>query len=162
MITGIDPQPTVIAFCTIKDQDIFECKEIRLKKKSAFKNAQDWQIYLYKAVKEVFEFIDDKSPIFIEQQRGRINSILEQTILIESLSRKRATRVLHPLTWKRLTNTKCMKDHTLNKREAERKVLHRLREFERKKGLSESKVPHNMCDAILIAEAGKEFLSRSS
>ncbi len=174
VIVGIDPQPRLLAVhvrCKNFNGELntFDWFKHYLQKKSRFDNAQAWQEYIYHECYTILKqvklnvSIKLKSPptlVVIEQQKGRVNSIVEQSLLVSCKVLDLPCLILHPTTWKKRANVPCMHDHKRNKQVVEEMVMPYLYRY-RNSNVKEDR-DHDMCDAFKISEAGENsFLSLS-
>lgn len=171
VIVGIDPQPRLLAVhVRCKDQNghlnTFDWFKHYLQKKSRFDNAQAWQEYIYqesyKVLNEVKMNVSAKlkkvpTLVVVEQQKGRVNSIVEQSLLVACKVLLLPCLILHPTTWKKRSNVPCMHDHRKNKLAVEELVLPYLFEY-RKSNVKEDR-DHDLCDAFKISEAGEKSIA---
>jgi uncharacterized iron-regulated protein len=159
MILGIDPQRTLIAtHLRGVDGKTADWRTFYLKKKSAFKGAQSWQTYIHE---KCFEILEDYATyhhirlVVIEQQRGRINSIIEQSLLVCCMALELEASIMHPLKWKSLSGVSCKGSNKKNKDHVEQMVSSALEEYFSQKGEKLPKRIHDLCDAYLLSEAGR-------
>lgn len=108
LIVGIDPQPTCLGFCVrgLNMKPNYNCAY--LKKKQSFTKSSLWQEYLYEFCSN---FIDELvethrrhgviTTVVVEQQRGRVNSLIEATLYALFKIKLHGAKVLlvHPATW---------------------------------------------------------------
>jgi hypothetical protein len=158
MILGIDPQPTVLGF-HLRDAkgDTKDWKALFLKKKSSFKGAQAWQEYVYAICQDTIEnySVDHKiSLVVIEQQRGRVNSIIEQSLLISCIAVGLPARTLHPVKWKKLVGLSLKGSNAKNKKESCDKIADQLKSHFMRTGEMLPNRIHDLCDAFYISLAG--------
>jgi len=169
---GIDPQPDNISICAIKHQvDHYNLKQLhyvsviywvkhKLKLKTTFNKAEDWQRYVINETRNVFDKLSkhiskyNYKTVFIsvEQQRGRVNSLIEQTLFTVSMSHNYETHSTGPMLWKSLINMKRLGSNTNNKIEAKTLVLPIYEQWVQCKIDKKFRV-HDLCDAYLIAWA---------
>jgi len=169
-IVGIDPQPTLFAVqCKTLDGIILAWFNIHLKKKARFDSAQLWQEYIYQ---ESHALITKTIPthcyamlggyqkpdlVTIEQQKGRVCSIIETSLLNVCLQENIPAWIANAMCWKRKTNTPCTKYHYQNKKVVEKIVEPILNEYftpEELEEIKKSKRKHDLCDANQITDAG--------
>lgn len=182
-IVGIDPQPTLLA---VHVRDNFDATIAWFKhyfqKKCRFDNAQKWQEHIYDETSNVLQ---QKIPLIIkakfsylslqqcvpryvavEQQKGRVNSIIEQTVLCLCKHAKIEVLILHPMTWKKHTNIPKTGNNKKNKEAVEKIVKPKLQEYiqtstdlhdtEQLNIVDWDKTKerlHDLCDADKISEA---------
>ncbi len=170
VIVGIDPQPRLLAVhVRCKDcngnLDTFDWFKLYLQKKCRFENAQAWQEYIYQESHKMLSEVKMnvmaklKKPltlVVVEQQKGRVNSIVEQSLLVACKVLALPCLILHPTTWKKRTNVPCMQDHRKNKLAVEQLVLPTLFEY-RKSNVKEDR-DHDLCDAFKLSEAGEKSI----
>ncbi len=169
VIVGIDPQPRLLAVhVRVKDGnlDTFNWFKHYLQKKSRFDNAQAWQEYIYQesysVLKQVKMDVTAKlkrpmSLVVVEQQKGRVNSIVEQSLLVACKVLELPCLILHPTTWKKRSNIPCMGDNKKNKLAVEKVVLPYLFRY-RNSEIKEDR-DHDLCDAFKISEAGENSIA---
>jgi len=167
VVVGIDPQPNNISYCaTAIDQRatlpvvwVMVC----LKQRSAFNTAQEWQRYIIDQVHGIFKDLQNNRQIkikcvCIEQQKGRVNSIIEQTLFCISLGYNFNTIIVHPRKWKSFHNFQKGTNYN-HKQQAEDKVKQILVEY---CTCNHIKTPtgrlHDLCDAFLISKSAVNWL----
>jgi hypothetical protein len=176
-VVGIDPQRNLFAFyvgkrvpvtladgttkCTLLDIEWYEHYLLR---KDSYKVAENWEIYLIKecveCLKKVESFINmDASgkayhvKLGVEQQRGRVNSILESSLATAAAALGWEITIPHPKKWKAAIHFKAEEPgNNSNKRKAEELEGSDLSEFHTKKKRKLPKVVHHLCDARLIGK----------
>lgn len=94
----------------------------------------------------------------IEQQKGRVNTIIEQALLDTCLFLKIPVRILHPTTWKKQTQIPCMGSNKQNKEVCVQLTRKHMVEFFGESKVQEmettdEKRTHDYCDAFRIREA---------
>lgn len=166
---GIDPQPSLIA---VHIYDILRDRTIKwfvlmLQKKTRKNTAQEWQEYICKQSDVLLNYCIDTIIsynggnclkhilVVVEQQRGRVNSIIEQSILASCVKNDVARQILHPLTWKKKVGINCMGSNKENKKLVENLVSPILKKYCKETGMnicSTCRI-HDMCDAYLISKA---------
>lgn len=166
---GIDPQPDNISVCAIEttNGDVLYWHKHKLKLKLTFNRAEDWQRYIVEESLIVLDKMFSKFRlslannvyISIEQQRGRVNSIVEQTLFTLCVTKGYQTFTTGPMLWKKMTDTKSVGENKKNKQKSVDMVLHIYENY------IDSKVgpkfrAHDLCDAYLIAWA--LLISKSS
>lgn len=158
---GIDPQPFMFAVHILsKDDSTKDWFQILLEKKSRMPDAQAWQSYIWQQSVKLIEkclVICNSAKnmcICIEQQRGRVNSIIEQSLLAACILYNIRVKITHPQTWKKdFVEFKQCKNHRSNKQVAEDMVKSRLLNYCEiyKYQLPTSNRIHDLCDAYLIS-----------
>jgi hypothetical protein len=119
MIVGIDPQPSLIAWHVRDEHRTVELNSVQLRKKACFKNAQDWQEYIYIECSRLIQHLSTRYKlglVIIEQQRGRVNSNIEMALLVVCIQRDIPRKIVHPLQWKKAVGLPPEGDHLLNKK----------------------------------------------
>lgn len=108
LIVGIDPQPTCIGYCVRGENFKPNYNCAYMKKKQSFKKSNLWQAYVFSFSSN---FIDELieghqrygviETVVVEQQRGRINSLIEATIYTLCKMKLPNAKILlvHPTTW---------------------------------------------------------------
>lgn len=180
VFVGIDPQQKFISVnVTLEDGTILAWFNHVLKRKqsSQFATAQSWQEYIFRECHNLLQTVVYNqikpyqnvtiSRVGIEQQKGRVNTIIEQTLLCVCLILKIPATVLHPVTWKKKTGIQCMGSNHANKKECVEKTRHILVGY-----FGEAKVVementddkriHDYCDAYRIGEALRINLTYNS
>lgn len=164
---GIDPQISLLAIHCSNDylDDVFWFQQI-LKKKvsSGFKNAEDWELYLANEINQFVDNVDNSiksredhtegSIIYggVEQQRGRVNSIIEAMLVAAGVRVGWRMCVPHPTTWKKSIGLKCAPGNKNNKNASVELVYDDLSKFYH---ATNQKLParvHDLCDAKCISE----------
>lgn len=176
VVVGIDPQTKLFAVHIRQGQETVAWFRVFLKKKSRFDNAQAWQQYIWQesinlldmVQQRLVHYLQSKDPpalVVIEQQKGRLQSIIEQCLLVACMVRKWPAKIMHSMTWKKRTGIKCKKSNRLNKEESEKMVLPILIDWSKKQpdrsitfGLPETRTDegrlHDLCEAFLLSKAG--------
>lgn len=157
LFIGIDPQPTLLGVCGITSTGkIVFWEPVWFQKKSTFKHVQLWQEYIISECLIELKKIQVTYPqyelyISVEQQRGRINSMIEHTIVTLCYLLKLKCKVFHSKTWKSIINFESAKGNRNNKEHSEflckdiiDKDFPHFNDYERK---------HDLCDGYLIAKA---------
>lgn len=130
---GIDPQPTCLGICVKSNRDDIPVKWFvdYFKRKSLFKKSSEWQKYLYLKCTDVinrlvYELTSKDFNLVIEQQRGRVNSIIENTLCCVGCRIIGCDNVyiVHPNTWKKVLVYD--KDHIANGHYSNKKSSIRL------------------------------------
>jgi hypothetical protein len=175
-IVGIDPQPTLFGVqCrNLKTGERIAWFNVYLKKKQRFENSQQWEEYVYEETKKLISVtipkickvqpnFEETLPRFVtvEQQKGRVCSIMECTVLCVCKELQIDLWVANPMCWKRKTGVQCTKSHHKNKKVVEEMVTPELEKFvaekytkEEKDSFKKEKRKHDLCDADKITEAG--------
>jgi hypothetical protein len=164
---GIDPQQSLLAINvnTDEEEDAFWFQHIFKKKNSSgFKTAEMWELYIAAEIETVITELDNKirahesfseasSSIFcgVEQQRGRVNSLIEG-ILVSCGQRKGwIMSIPHPLTWKKSVGLKCLPGNKNNKNESTSMIGPDLMDYLKKNDLKKPARIHDLCDAKCIS-----------
>ena len=156
VFVGIDPQPTLLGVCVLVYGDDLPLEWfIRpLTKKSYFKSSQSWQRYVLTTTDEVLHKISLNYNILAlgtEQQQGRVNSIMENTILVSCFYRNIQCFIYHPKTWRKINGIKYAGSHYQNKKHVERLLAQLLQKYFAK---APDRV-HDICDAYFLASAAR-------
>lgn len=178
IFVGIDPQPTLISVnCTTEhaNNDKLNPKDYTiawfnhyLKKKSAFSCAQGWQEHVfdesYKLLSGIIKTQCEEKCypnryviklVAIEQQKGRVNTILEQTLLCVCKQLHLPVMVLHPLTWKKAVGLETGGGNKKNKDLVVNMTHNTLTSFFGNYEVKGAKLRvHDLCDAYQIRRAG--------
>ena len=164
---GVDPQPTCLGICVKeygKDEPIVWRVEY-FKRKSLFKKSEDWQKYLHKKCKIILIQIIEHElggskdlVLVIEQQRGRVNSLVENTLCCIGCDMvgMDGVRLVHPNTWRKtlpVDHEKGECGHYSNKKSTIRltKQNDLLRPIVESRKLSTLRLA-DMCDAYWICK----------
>ena len=164
IIVGIDPQPRVLAVHIRENNKTLHWFEHVLIKKSKTERVQDWQEHVYNNCEILWNKINKLTSakidlVCIEQQKGRVNIILEQTLFIIFLQKKINVYIVHPTVWKKKTNVLCTKNHRKNKLEVVKIVGPKLEQYATDNNITFQKTSiHDLCDAEKISEAGWHYL----
>ena len=168
LILGIDPQETLLGIHLCKnDGEPLEWFRLWFKKKTTFKHVQEWQEHIWKESYNTLKGLltkYDRYPINswlagIEQQRGRVNSIVENTLLGLCMFLGMNRIILHPKTWKKkvglISNSKSNYDHKKASEEMVKPLLISFcpNLFTQSNTTKEEKRIHDLCDARLISIA---------
>lgn len=163
---GIDPQQSLLAIHVNSDEeeDVFWYQHVFKKKaSSSFKTAESWELYIGKEIEGVVEQLDAnirKLPGFspasriysgVEQQRGRVNSIIEAMLISCGQSKGWHMCIPHPLTWKKSVGMKCIPGNKSNKNESVNMVGPDLMAYLKKNNLKNPGRIHDLCDAKCIS-----------
>jgi hypothetical protein len=165
IVLGFDPQPGLLAYHVaeykynnpLSEKTLIWQREI-LMKKACFDNAQQWQEYIWKICTGLFDKIERElsmksiNLVAIEQQRGRVNSLIEQSLLGCCMIRNLPRVIFHPATWKNLTGIPSLGSNAENK-----KYVKQLFEKDLQKFKFTDKRTHDLCDAKLISKAAYIF-----
>lgn len=157
LYVGIDPQPFVIAvYAENQSQQHLMWVNHYLKKKVTFDNVQGWQEYIIRECNNIIYNLKEKYPEYIldvavEQQRGRIKSIIEQSLLASCVNMGIKCTLISPRSWKKIIDFKSEPGNDNNKKTA----------FELNKKFIQTYYPqymklkrvHDLCDARLISKA---------
>lgn len=159
IVFGIDPQPTLLSVNGTMNEKIIYWKNHYLKKKNTFRNAHEWQEYIWTECYNVISSLSRFKPdlIVVEQQRGRVNSIIEQSIIGCCLSKNIKVTTVHPLTWKKNSLVKHGKGNAKNKFESLKKLESLNIEIPEEYKHLERK--HDLADAYFIREYAESILS---
>lgn len=166
---GIDPQPTLLSVnCCLEDNTtIVAWFNHYLKKKATFVNAQGWQVHIYEECHKLLHQVIPNACsekcfprackielVTIEQQKGRVNTILEQTLLCVCKALNLNVHIIHPLTWKKEVGISCT---GTNKKNKDTVVEATKTDFELHFGVNTNNTQlriHDLCDAFQIRKAG--------
>jgi hypothetical protein len=121
IIVGLDPQPSLLAWHVRQDEKTLSLDLYRFKKKACFKNAQEWQEYIYTQCKYILKTLHEMytlNHVIIEQQRGRVNSNIEMALLAVCIELQISRKIVHPTYWKKISNIKCQGSNYKNKMES--------------------------------------------
>lgn len=163
-VLGIDPQDSLLSLCVLDDNvKILYWDNNTLQRQIKFKNAQSYQEYLLKECMAVVNDLHKKYKldlVVIEQQRGRVRSILEHSLLSVCMQLCIARVIFHPATWKkRVGFSKEKKGHKFNKEESIRMGLPFLNAYQG--GILKKKFPkrlHDLTDSYHLAKAGSSYI----
>jgi hypothetical protein len=184
---GIDPQPTFLSInCTTDQNTLVPDTDPKtytvswfnhyLKKKSAFGCAQAWQEHIFEECYKILHTVIprqceekcypnlyDIKLVSVEQQKGRVNTILEQTILCVCKQLALPALILHPLTWKKTVGLECGGGNKKNKELVVEMTHDTLVAFfgDYQAGGTKLRV-HDLCDAYQIRRAGYTLILRCS
>jgi hypothetical protein len=168
---GIDPQQKFLSvnIATHDGQTIAWFNHILKRKQSSqFATAQAWQEYICRECMLVLErVVHDKArlggfqhititKVGIEQQKGRVNTILEQALLDVCIFLKLPVHILHPTTWKNKTKIPCMGNNKDNKEVCVKLTRDKMNDFfgeETVKEMEKAERIHDYCDCYRIREA---------
>lgn len=156
MYVGIDPQPTLIAVHARNTTKTLYWKNLYLMKKVYFEGAQKWQEYIHQQSKELIIDLMNIAKknnciiklIIIEQQRGRVYSLIEQCLLDICIFYSLPRVIMHPVVWRRhvgLNNTHG--NNKTNKINSVNIVKHQMKE----EIPIEDKRIHDLCEAYLMS-----------
>lgn len=159
LILGIDPQPKLLALCLINEKlEVKEWYTIPFKKKNTL-SAQLWQEHVWG---ECFNAIQSLKNVYninliaIEQQRGRVNSLIESALLGCSMYLQIKRIIYHPKTWKKLIQFKCDPGHKNNKIESVKLVEKKIKTYSEDLYQKNISGLDHLSDAYLIALAALE------
>jgi len=153
---GIDPQPSEIDvhIRNSKGETLYWCQHY-LEVKSSFSRAQDWQEYIWRQCNLLFETCLSKVKRIdvcgFEQQRGRINSMIEQSLLGCCMIKNIKRVILHPLTWKKLVGLKPQGSNAKNKKHVTMLLANEL--VKHNPHWKDLTRVHDLCDAWFISKA---------
>lgn len=170
---GIDPNLSAFAVCIMYNKKVFRWFTVLLKKKDQMGKATDWSNYIsdqcdymyIDILESIIQHSGNKTNqifIVIEQQRGRIMSILESILLAKARSHNIPnTHVLiaHPRTWKKAIyefSTDILGNNA-NKKESERIELQNLKDYCHLNNIEMPIRTHDLCDAKLIARYAEQL-----
>jgi len=156
---GIDPQPSAIAGCCVGDRNgrVVYLHMVRLAHKAQM-SAQRWQEYVITEFEKFFDNVmaaaassgATLAKVAVEQQRGRVNSMMEVSCVAICMQKRLWRLVVSPKTWKSWTDVPCTGDHNENKKESTRIALPFLISYD--PGVEKRHSPvHHLCDAYHIA-----------
>jgi hypothetical protein len=168
---GIDPQPSLLAICCMDPkQEIMEWFDIRLHRKDTYKSAEDWGIYVAHQAKVVLA--DLKELIFtyhkqkfvtrnkmlrptillcIEQQRGRVNSLIEGYLVGVGVDLDMNILVPHPNKWKSKVGLVSEPGNKANKTASLKMYVDQYVKYCDSIGKRPGKRLHDLCDAKCLA-----------
>lgn len=164
---GIDPQPTQLAVKVEVSGDsvaTIDWFNILLKLKSLFKTAEEWELYVADQCNMVIDNIVKTISVYsgrstkkwvycaIEQQRGRVKSIIEACLVAATLKVGWIVCVPHPVTWKKSCKMKHGKGNTQNKIESEKMYSEELELYCAEKHILVPKRIHDLCDAAGLCD----------
>ncbi len=165
---GIDPQPTLLAVHVSSEEEdsLFWYQRILKKKVSSlFKTAEEWELYVSGETNQFVDKLDGEmrghrswmhgvSKIYcgVEQQRGRVDSILEAMLVSAGTAHGWIMSVPHPLTWKKSVGLTSQPGNKQNKRSSEALVADELKVFFQERNIKLPARIHDLCDAKLISE----------
>jgi hypothetical protein len=155
IIVGIDPQPSLLAVHVREGFRTHQWFVINFRKKSSFNPVQKWQEYIATNCVDMInklykDFNDrkDKILVVIEQQRGRVNALIEHSLLMACMQLNISRLVVHPNTWKKSVKLNSGPGNKTNKQTSVQLV-----EKETGKSLGEGRV-HDKADAYCISKCG--------
>jgi hypothetical protein len=166
IVVGIDPQPDNISTCCLdyKNQKILMWWKYKLIMKETFNKAEEWQDYIVKSVQIIcdtiqkLQFTNKQNKhyqsviVTIEQQRGRVNSIIEQTIFTMCRTLNYETHSFNPMKWKKIIQIECRRNNKLNKDYITKLITPIYEDYEGHKIPAKFRV-HDLCDAFAISWA---------
>jgi hypothetical protein len=160
LIVGIDPQQDNISICVQSPQLELPISwsKILLKQRSSFSIAETWQKYIFEQSTLIAEELGRLKVkiVIIEQQRGRLNSIIEQTLLCCCLKVGLDVHTIHPRKWKMGLNFESGTTNHFQKKQSLELVKPLLEKF-----CIANNIPiptgrlHDLCDAYLISKSHK-------
>lgn len=182
IFVGIDPQPDNISFhvwytkekpktiLSHMDLTTIDWCKVDLKKRTIFPRVIEWQKYIIQQCGDISNRISDlavgvnimeremnpKIYCAIEQQRGRVASIIEQSLIHAFKLNRYCVDVttFHPVSWKKATGCACMGANKKNKKAALDLITPELLAYCIKLNVSyPSGRIHDFCDARIINEA---------
>lgn len=163
---GIDPQPRLISVKVVgygKNEviilDWFNCELIM---KSSFPTAEAWELYAIGKAQLVISYVHDiiikhggkssKTYCGVEQQMGRVKSILEVALLTCATLKKWVVHAPHPKKWKKSCNMTYGKGNTDNKVVSEQQYKPSLIQYCKSKNIRLPNRIHDLCDAAGIVD----------
>jgi hypothetical protein len=159
---GIDPQQTLLGVTVLNSGgSMTQCFTYWFKKKTSFKTSGDWEVYICTECIGIAAAIKTKLGdemegngvyVAIEQQRSRVNSIIEAALTTAFLAEGCKVMVPHPRAWKAGINMKQGGSNKENKRHSEEKYGEKLRSFYKNNKVSLPDRIHDLCDSMGIAE----------
>lgn len=158
LYVGIDPQEKLMGIHAIDGNDnIFIWEAFWFRKKTTYKQVQGWQEYIWTSVYNYLGEIKEKYKnthqiyVGIEQQRGRVASMIEQSLLCACMCHGLPRILMHPNTWKKTIDFCSEKGNAANKKRSIELCLPLIKlsyphflQMERM---------HDICDARLISRA---------
>jgi hypothetical protein len=163
---GIDPQPSNISVCVLDEEaNVLKWLAICLFKRTTFLTATDWQKYIIEQCQNIVyedlkEYITEATNVSIgvEQQRGRINSIIEQTLLTIFFEKFKGSTIfsIHPKKWKRIISFNPVGNNTnRNHKQHSVNMVHTilLNYCKENDIVTPTGRIHDLCDAYLISKA---------
>ena len=165
-VLGIDPQDSLLSLCVLEDgEKIVDWDNYPLQRQIKFRNAQSFQEYLLKECMRILKEKRDEHKfdlVVIEQQRGRVRSILEHSLLSVCMQLGMKRTIFHPSTWKKLVGfSKEGKGPKWNKEESIRMGITHLNSY--RGGVLKTKYSkrlHDLTDSYLLAKAGSLYILR--
>jgi hypothetical protein len=162
LIVGIDPQQDNISICVkYKDSELPIPRgwtKVLLKQRSSFSIAETWQKYIIEQsnliASELKNFKVDV--VKIEQQRGRLNSIIEQSLLCSCLKEGLKVHTIHPRKWKMGLGFEPGSTNHFQKKHAlklVKPILDKYWSIYNIPPLPEDERLHDLCDAYLISKS---------
>ncbi len=174
---GIDPQPSLIAvYAETPNSEVLAWFQMRLQRKDSYKSSEDWGIYVANQCKVILrEFRTviythyqaqptGKSPVIvvtIEQQRGRVNSLIEGYLVGVAVDLNMSLFVPHPNKWKSKVKLDCEPGNKSNKDAALTRYGKEYIKYCKLNGRNTEKRIHDVCDARCLVEYGKILISTS-
>jgi hypothetical protein len=190
IIVGIDPQQKLFGVHIRKGDETLGWFKIYMKKKCRYETAQAWQEYVWSECVTLLDRVARHIPIHamhvqytfphlscgtrptkpdlvvIEQQKGRVHSIIEQSLLVACLQRNWNAKIMHPMSWKRKIKMDFGEGNKKNKEKALHAVLPILEQWialnpDSRISIGTALTPadesrmHDLCDAFLISKAGQ-------
>ena len=158
---GIDPQPDNISVCVLTFDSEYKShvlmwKKKILQRKDSFSKAALWQAYIVDESYSLFWDIDTlrKSGyginVCVEQQRGRVNSLMEQTLFTIGRMFKFNMSLINASQCKKLVNMGQAGNNYRNKLLVTNEISHILYKHDDKYKNKSHRI-HDLCDAYLIA-----------
>jgi hypothetical protein len=158
---GLDPQPSLLAISVLNPSGVLiQCFAYWFKKKTSFKTAGDWEVYICgecnlvarSVVKNLKRDGAEKIVIAVEQQRSRINSIVESSVTTAFLALDCHLVVPHPQTWKKSIHMATTGNNADNKKMSEDVYGEIVRNFYKQNKMELPKRIHDLCDSLGIAK----------
>jgi hypothetical protein len=175
---GIDPQPSLIAvYAETPNNEVLAWFQLRLQRKDSYKSSEDWGIYIANQCKLILrEFRTvifthheanptGKPPVIVltvEQQRGRVNSLIEGYLVGVAVDLNMSLFVPHPNKWKSKVKLECEPGNKANKDAALTRYGKEYIKYCKLNGRNPEKRIHDVCDARCLVEYGKVLISNAS
>jgi len=159
---GIDPQPDNISYCVISDKNIpvLWTKHL-LMLRCTFATANSWQRYIYLQCLRIGVDIREYCKSYnytivivgVEQQRGRVNSLIEQSLLNIFWSMGLEARSVHPRQWKKSCELSNIGDNKAHKVASTKMAMQELEEYwKRTQSPKVTGRLHDLADAYHISK----------
>jgi hypothetical protein len=159
---GVDPQQNNVSVCVLNDvgEPVY-WQQVVMQLRKTFPSASDWQEMVIRVVASLLRdvsFLGDDTKVYVEQQRGRLNSIVEQTVLCTFKRLYDECKTVHPRKWRKSHGFfKRGVSNADNKKASKANVRDVLKAYGNKCGgnvmEANSERIHDLCDAYLIARS---------